>query len=404
LSFLGFSTPEHESHAASINNSSAFRRNYMKQTPNSQRRAFRLLALAIPLAMPVAAIAQDDSGWYGGLSAGRAFADIDSNRIRAALQAGGNTVASMQKDDEETTFKLLGGYSFNKNWALEGSYFNLGNFDFNANTQAGAFQRGDISRLSGVGIDLVGSLPLKDNLSVFARLGINNAGVKERYFGTAPGGANFPNRTERGWNEKFGVGVQYDVNRRFSLRAEVESYGLESSLMLRDRVDTVTVGGIFRFGRPPAPVVAQAPAPAPAPTPAPPPPPPQMMEVTLQASSLFDFDQTEIKASGRQELDRLARDINGMTYDTVLVVGHTDRIGSRDYNIRLSERRANAVRDYLVSAGIPAARITARGVNSDQPVTRPDQCRNTGSAAAQIACLEPDRRVVVVVTGTRPAQ
>ncbi|MEY3667413.1 MAG: hypothetical protein RL572_953, partial [Pseudomonadota bacterium] len=54
-----------------------------------------------------------------------------------------------------------------------------------------------------------------------------------------------------------------------------------------------------------------------------------------------------------------------------------------------------------VTAGIPAARITSRGVNSDEPVTRPEDCRNTGSAAAQIACLQPDRRVVILVTGTR---
>src|SRR5690606_21345272 len=139
-------------------------------------------------------------------------------------------------------------------------------------------------------------------------------------------------------------------------------------------------------GRPPA----ARPAPAPE------------REVTLQAAALFDFDRSEIKPAGRQELDRLVRDINGVNYDVVLVTGHTDRIGARDYNLGLSQRRANAVRDYLVNAGIPASRITARGVNGDDPVTRPDQCRNTGSAAAQIACLEPDRRVVVIVTGTRP--
>lgn len=129
------------------------------------------------------------------------------------------------------------------------------------------------------------------------------------------------------------------------------------------------------------------------------------MEVTLQASTLFDFDGTQLRAEGRQELDRIAREIRNVTYDVVLVTGHTDRIGDAGYNQRLSQERANAVREYLVNTGgIPAARITARGMGESEPVTRPDQCVNTGSAANQVACLQPDRRVVVIVEGTRPAQ
>ena len=75
-------------------------------------------------------------------------------------------------------------------------------------------------------------------------------------------------------------------------------------------------------------------------------------------------------------------------------------LASAYYNLGLSQRRADAVKAYLVNAGIPADRITTRGVNSDDPVTRPEDCRGTGSPQAQIACLAPDRRVVVLVTGS----
>ncbi|MDP2285008.1 MAG: OmpA family protein, partial [Pseudohongiella sp.] len=108
-----------------------------------------------------------------------------------------------------------------------------------------------------------------------------------------------------------------------------------------------------------------------------------------------------LTAAGRQELDGLVRQIKGESYEAVIVIGHTDRIGTREYNLGLSERRANAVRAHLVQGGIPANRITASGVANDQPVTPASGCRGLGSNAATIACLAPDRRVVVEIHGSR---
>ena len=126
------------------------------------------------------------------------------------------------------------------------------------------------------------------------------------------------------------------------------------------------------------------------------------MKVSFSADSLFDFDKATIKPDGKLALDKFARDLKGTTYDSVAVTGHTDRIGARAYNLKLSSRRADAVSAYLTSSGgIPAGKIAAKGVNGADPVTKPGDCKGNKPTAKFIACLQPDRRVDVVVTGTK---
>ena len=123
--------------------------------------------------------------------------------------------------------------------------------------------------------------------------------------------------------------------------------------------------------------------------------------MTLSADAMFDFNKATLKGEDRSELDKLASDLRALDYSVITVVGHTDRIGSEAYNQKLSERRAQVVRDYLVENGrIPAAKINASGVDGRQPVTRKDQCTMTARAAL-IVCLAPDRRVDVEVVATK---
>ncbi len=142
--------------------------------------------------------------------------------------------------------------------------------------------------------------------------------------------------------------------------------------------------------KPPSP--RAAPAPAPART--------QVQKFNFSADALFAFNSSVLKPEGRTMLDGLVRELKGAQYDAVLVTGHTDRFGRTRYNQKLSERRAHAVRDYLVSRGIPANRIGAAGKGKMQPVTKARDCPG-GRTAKVIACLQPDRRVDVEVTGTR---
>jgi len=356
------------------------------------------LVLAIAAALPLPASAQD-TGAYVGLGAGRVSAEIDDSGITSTLQSGGYGVSRLSTADDGNHYKVLAGYSFHPHFALEGSYFNLGSFDFDADLLPAATQSGKAGSINGFAVDLVGTLPLQDQWSAFARLGVNNAKAGQRFSGTATG-TGLLNDSERGWNQKYGVGLSYAISDTLALRAELERYDLEDNAVLKDNVETFTLGVVYRFGalEPEAPAERAPVSVAPTPTPAPPAALP--IELTLSAASLFDFDRTEIKPEGAQALDKLVADLRTLDYELVLVTGHTDRIGSRDYNLGLSQRRADAVKAYLVNAGIPADRITTRGVNSDDPVTRPEDCRGTGSPQAQIACLAPDRRVVVLVTGS----
>lgn len=128
------------------------------------------------------------------------------------------------------------------------------------------------------------------------------------------------------------------------------------------------------------PVAAEAPAPK-----------PTAEKIKLAADALFDFDKATLKPEGKAKLDELAAQANALKLEVILAVGHTDRIGSEAYNQRLSERRAAAVKNYLVSQGVDANRVYTEGKGEKQPVA--DNKTDEGRAK--------NRRVEIEVVGTR---
>ncbi len=136
---------------------------------------------------------------------------------------------------------------------------------------------------------------------------------------------------------------------------------------------------------------AEAPKPAPKPV---------ADKIKLAADTLFDFDKATLRPDGKAKLDELVAKIKDLNVEVILAVGHTDRIGTVAYNQRLSERRAEAVKKYLVSKGVPANRIYTEGKGKSQPVTG-NKCDKIKERKALIACLQPDRRVEVEVIGTK---
>ena len=147
-----------------------------------------------------------------------------------------------------------------------------------------------------------------------------------------------------------------------------------------------------------------APAPAPkAAGPATPKPAPEKLlpqKINFSADALFDFDKADLRPEGNAMLDDLTRVLQGATYEVILAIGHADRIGSAQYNQKLSLRRADAVKKYLVEKGIAPNRVYTDGKGKTQPVTKPADCRMKNRKAL-IACLQPDRRVDVEVSGTK---
>lgn len=138
--------------------------------------------------------------------------------------------------------------------------------------------------------------------------------------------------------------------------------------------------------------VAEAPAPEPVPA------PPE--KVTFEADALFDFDSATLKPEGQQALDNFVSQLENLDYDLIIAVGYADRIGNPDYNKKLSLRRAESVKEYLVTnKGIDPNRVFTDGKGEANPVTG-DSCQGIAGKAL-IDCLAPDRRVEVEVAGTR---
>jgi OOP family OmpA-OmpF porin len=162
---------------------------------------------------------------------------------------------------------------------------------------------------------------------------------------------------------------------------------------------------------PPKPEAQPAPPPAPVPAPKPPPPPepkprapepekpkpepekpkPVAEKVTFAADVLFDFDKAVIKPEGKSKLDDISNKAKGVNLEVVIAIGHADSVGSDAYNQRLSVRRAESVKAYLVSKGIEANRVYTEGKGEKQPVAE----NKTADGRAK------NRRVEIEVIGTR---
>lgn len=146
--------------------------------------------------------------------------------------------------------------------------------------------------------------------------------------------------------------------------------------------------------------VAPAPAPAPAPVAVVQPKPRAVVRVTLDADMLFDFDKANLRAEGAVALDDFIRQSKDISPETMMAVGHADRLGSDAYNQRLSEQRVQSVKAYMLSKGITSNYIHTEGKGETQPVTKAGECDGAKSTKV-IACLQPDRRVDLEVIGTR---
>jgi OmpA-OmpF porin, OOP family len=150
----------------------------------------------------------------------------------------------------------------------------------------------------------------------------------------------------------------------------------------------------------PAPPAPPPPPPKPeAPKSPPPPPAPVVKTLTVAATDLFDFNKAVVTPQAKELIDReVIAKLSGFSQiNVVLVGGHTDRLGSQQYNQKLSEKRAEAVKAYLVSKGMQADKIQATGYGKTSPVKF--GCDDKLKRKELIACMAPNRRVVIEVSG-----
>ena len=238
-------------------------------------------------------IAQDSTtGPYIGTSLGTTRAQFNNDSIQ------GFSVTTRTQDNSSTGYKLFGGYQLNRNFSVEGGYFDLGRFNYSANTiPLGTFTSD--TRVRGLNLDLVGILPFNDNFSVFGRIGAAYAQNRANFARTGAASLINSSTSRNDTNLKVGLGMQYAITEALAVRAELERYRISDPVRHRGNIDMASVGLVYRFGGrvqtpvaqafvpvvsapPPPPPVVVAPRPAPPPpvvvAPPPPPPPPPVFE------------------------------------------------------------------------------------------------------------------------------
>ena len=195
--------------------------------------------------------AQVDSYFYGGAGLGQSRAQIDESRISSRLISEGASQTSMSKDESDAAYKVFGGYQFNRNFAAEGGYFNLGQFGFQSTTVPLGSYTGQI-KLQGVNLDLVGTLPLNERWSAIARVGAQYANARDSFSGTDSVRIPNSNPSKNAANYNFGLGVQYEVNPAMLVRAEAERYRINDAAGNRGDINMFSVSLVIPFGRTPA--------------------------------------------------------------------------------------------------------------------------------------------------------
>jgi len=192
-----------------------------------------IAALAAFGAAP-AAQAAGELGWYGSINAGRSDQKVGSGAIDAAL-ANQGVPGSSTIEDHDTGYSLEAGYRLNSNFALEGSYVDLGKFDFRS-TVSGTF------KASGVGLEAVGIIPIENRFALYGKAGAFSA--KSELSASAPASG----RSKRETVPTFGLGASYDFGDNVVGKLEWNRYqNLGDASTGEGDVDLYTMGVGYKF-------------------------------------------------------------------------------------------------------------------------------------------------------------
>lgn len=336
-----------------------------------------LMAATMALAMTVAMAADDEAVWHAGAAASFGEYTFDTGKV----------------EDSTIGLRLFSGYRFNRSFGVEGAYHNTGDFeeDLQPLLPTGTAEISlDGFSLSGL---LFAPLP-SDDVDIYGKLGYFSFD-QELVVDNAVSQSNSPDGL------LAGIGARIAVSDNVAVRVSGDWFDVDKGDLW-----AVNLGAEYLFGRKAAPAEAPAPEPAaqPAPEPmaaaepAPQPEPPAApadsdgdgvadgaddcadtpegatvddrgceVEIVLRGVT-FEYDSSELTAESTTQLDAVAETLKKRGQFNVEVAGHTDSIGPDEYNQDLSDRRANAVRDYLIERGVDAGQLTAVGYGESQPV------------------------------------
>lgn len=345
------------------------------------------LAIAVAALTTTAANAayEDNTFYIGGKLGWSEMYNLDSKKV---LKGDYREDAGIKTSDRSN----IGGGAFlgfqaNPYLAFELGYDWLGSAKYKRTYKDDHTNAGK-SKVDAQGVSLTGkvSYPLSfitDDLDIYGRAGgmitiakwKNSGDYKEDY---GRGG------TKTDVSPVFALGLDYRLSEDFSTRLEYQYVNhIHTKTDASPDNGLLTLGITYRLGSPAvaAPVEVKT----------------KENRYVLNEDVLFAYAKADLKEEGRQALNNLLTTLVKInpTESTIVVIGHTDRIGSEKYNQKLSEQRANSVMKYLVSKGVPADLITARGMGKSQPITG-TKCHALRGSELK-ACLAPDRRVEIQI-------
>ena len=236
-----------------------------------------------------------------------------------------------------------------------------------------------------------------DGLDVYGRAGVALVRSDYKFYDVNGARIHDAGRHSLRTSGMFAAGVEYALPSlpELALRLEYQWLTRVGKLRTQDRpnssvdynpwIGSINAGLSYRFGQGAAPVVA-----------------PEVVSKTFNLSSdvTFAFGKANLKPQAKATLDGIYGEIAQVNNANVAVAGYTDRIGKDAPNVKLSQRRADSVANYLVAKGVPAQNISAVGHGKANPVTG-STCDAVKGRKALIACLAPDRRVEIAVNGTK---
>lgn len=370
-----------------------------------------LVALAVLAASTAATAAPQANTFYAGAKAGWAnFRDGLTQFDAKSATFGTNSKVSGKGygvNKNSVTYGVFGGYQIlnqdNFGLATELGYDYYGRVRGNTSFDGGKTEtRAAKHSAHGLNLSLKPSYEVLPDLDVYGKVGL--ALIRNDYY-VQPTVAH--DSRVKAHNLKpsllLGAGVEYAILPELAARIEYQYVNKVGNLdkainkaggewrgtEYSPDLHSVSAGLSYRFGQGAAPVAAAA---------------PEVVYKNFSFSSdvLFAFGKANLKPEAVQDLDAANNEISalGLANPAIQVNGYADRIGKQAANLKLSQRRAETVANYLVSKGQNPANVTAVGYGSSNPATG-NACDAVKGRKALIACLAPDRRVEVQVQGSK---
>lgn len=184
---------------------------------------------------------------YVAGSIGQSSFDINKGRIDGLLTSAGAAAVSSSLNKTDTAYKIQVGYQFNQNFAVEGGYIDLGKAKYSASFTGGGANAD--AKASGLNIAALGILPINQSFAVFGKLGLINAKVESTVSATGPGGSASASVSSTDWRPNYGIGVNYNVSKQFSIRAEYEQFSKLGNASRTGEADVnlLSVGVAYKF-------------------------------------------------------------------------------------------------------------------------------------------------------------